>query len=179
MFRNLIFGISGLTVTLFLKIGFNKLSDILNNLTKSSPISSYIDTNNSSNTNEQNNDVDSIAGFMRDDDYVNEHIVSNQTLNLELEKEKLIFSKLVEEKNFNMSSYQFWIERASHLPILRKIFFYLSNIPSSSAFIKRYFSLCGIVCKKRSGNIDFDLIISRSMLKANIKILNDLNATED
>jgi hypothetical protein len=49
------------------------------------------------------------------------------------------------------------------------------NINSSSSFIERYFSICGFVQDKRRMNISIDLFQSRCLLRANIKILNELN----
>ena len=45
----------------------------------------------------------------------------------------------------------------------------LLNI-QSSAFIERFFSICGVVCTRRATNMKADLIIKRSMLKSNIDI---------
>ena len=52
------------------------------------------------------------------------------------------------------------------------------NINSSSAFIERYFSICGLVQDKRRMNISIDLFKKRCFLRANIKILNELNKKE-
>ena len=49
------------------------------------------------------------------------------------------------------------------------------NIPSSSAYIERFYSICGNVCKQRAGNMKAQTIASRSFLKANIKILDKLS----
>ena len=52
------------------------------------------------------------------------------------------------------------------------------NINSSSAFIERYFSICGLVQDKRRMNISIDLFKNRCFSRANIKILNELNKKE-
>jgi hypothetical protein len=39
--------------------------------------------------------------------------------------------------------------------------------------------VCGVVCKPRASNMKDDLIIKRSMLKVNIKILDSLKVEED
>jgi len=51
----------------------------------------------------------------------------------------------------------------------------LFNIPSSTAFIERFYSLCGNVCKNKSGNMTARTISQRSFLKANFHILNSLS----
>ena len=41
--------------------------------------------------------------------------------------------------------------------------------------LKDFFSICGVVCKQRAGNSSDDLLITRSFLKCNIEILNEMN----
>ena len=53
------------------------------------------------------------------------------------------------------------------------------NINASNAFIERYFSICGFVQDKRRMNIAPDLFKTRCLLRANIKILNELNKNEE
>jgi len=50
----------------------------------------------------------------------------------------------------------------------------LSNIPSTSSYIERFFSISGIVCDKRRFQMNEDLIECRSMLKANMKQVEEL-----
>ena len=69
----------------------------------------------------------------------------------------------------------FWQNNALEFPSLREIAIILLNIQSSSAFIERFFSICGVVCTRRATNMKADLIIKRSMLKSNIDILDHLN----
>ena len=51
-------------------------------------------------------------------------------------------------------------------------------MPSGTAFIERFFSVCGIVCNKRNASMKADLIITKSMLRANIKLFEELNKIE-
>jgi len=53
----------------------------------------------------------------------------------------------------------------------------LLNINSSSAFIERFFSICGFIQDKRRQNITIDLFKMRCLLRANIKILDELKGT--
>jgi predicted DNA-binding ribbon-helix-helix protein len=80
-------------------------------------------------------------------------------------------SKEVEELN---STRYFWSQKASEFPNLAKAALILYNIPASSAFIERFFSICGITCRKNAGNMGPSMIINRSMLKANLNLL-DMN----
>ncbi len=51
----------------------------------------------------------------------------------------------------------------------------LLNIPASSSFIERFFSISGIVCDVRRASMNDDLIEMRSMMKANMTVLEQLN----
>ena len=55
----------------------------------------------------------------------------------------------------------------------------LFNISSSSAFIEKFFSITGIICSQRRNNIKDDLIIMKSLLKSNVKILKEMNELND
>ncbi len=46
---------------------------------------------------------------------------------------------------------------------------------STSSFIERFYSIAGIVCEIRRSNMNDDLVTMRSMMKANMKLLTDLN----
>ena len=50
----------------------------------------------------------------------------------------------------------------------------LLNINSSSAFIERFFSICGFIQDKRRQNITIELFKMRCILRANIKILSEI-----
>ena len=100
-------------------------------------------------------------------------------ISLRLEKERLEFISLIENKNpssvFNpLSTAKFWFTNRDKMPYLASLAVILINIPASSAYIERFYSICGNVCKQRAGNMSPETIISRSMLKANIGILNEL-----
>jgi hypothetical protein len=77
------------------------------------------------------------------------------------------------------TSHQFWFKYESKFKLLSQLALILLNIPSSSAFIERFFSICGVICNKRSLNIGDDLLITRSLLKANIKLLNEISINEN
>ncbi len=48
------------------------------------------------------------------------------------------------------------------------------SIPTTSAFIERFFSICGIKTEKRTGNMIDSRLIMRSFLKCNIKLLKNM-----
>ncbi len=95
-----------------------------------------------------------------------------------LNKEIEAFTKIVTEKEFITScksTKQFWIKNSKVFPILFKLTLILLNINSSSACIERYFSICGFISNKKSGNINNDLFVSKCLLRSNISLLNELN----
>jgi hypothetical protein len=95
-----------------------------------------------------------------------------------LNKEIETFTKILLEKEFIMnckSTKQFWIKNSKVFPILFNLTFILLNINSSSACIERYFSICGFISNKKSGNINNDLFVSKCLLRSNISLLNELN----
>jgi hypothetical protein len=63
------------------------------------------------------------------------------------------------------------------MPILFLTAVILLNISASSAFIERFFSICGVVCENhREKQLD-DMIACRCLLKANMQILLKLKET--
>ena len=94
---------------------------------------------------------------------------------IRLETEKIKFLALIDSPSFNeRSTPQFWLKHKSQLPMLCELALVLYNIPSASAFIERFYSLSGNVCKTRAGNMTAKTIVQRSFLKANSKILNKI-----
>ena len=96
-----------------------------------------------------------------------------RTQKIELKKEVGEFSNLVASEEFSKvrwSTKQFWQSHQLKFPKLFKLSRVLLNIPTSSAFIERFFSICGIISKKRSMNMDDELFIARCLFKANIHI---------
>ena len=96
-----------------------------------------------------------------------------------MENEKLSLLNLIESPNFNETSTpEFWTRNKKLMPKLSELALILFNIPASADFIERYYSLCGNICKNRCGNMTPQVIIQRSFLKSNIKILNKLTLTD-
>ena len=60
------------------------------------------------------------------------------------------------------------------MPKLFDLQIILLNIPASSSFIERFFSISGIVCDSRRLNMNDELIVMISLMKANMSILNEL-----
>ena len=107
------------------------------------------------------------------DAFSDEEIETTVSAENEIKIEK--FLTKLSENNFDfVSSRQFWIENSTKMPILADLSLLLLNIPSSSAFIDRFFSICGAICNKRSGNYSDDMIILRSFLKANMNTLQNM-----
>ena len=75
--------------------------------------------------------------------------------------------------NFENSA-EFWkTEYQSEMPKLAELYFILNNIPSTSASIERFFSIAGIVNDKRRLRMRNDLITQRTMIKANMEVLEN------
>jgi hypothetical protein len=93
-----------------------------------------------------------------------------------LKNEKEAFVDILKESSSleEQTSKKFWYSNKTKFPNLSKVAMRLLNIPSSSAFIERYFSLCGAVTTKRNGNMSTRVFIQRCLLKANFKVLEDL-----
>lgn len=95
----------------------------------------------------------------------------------ELDKEISALTLVISSANFSKdkkSLPEFWSKNSSSLPILCSLAKVLINISSSSAFIERFFSISGIICTQRNMNMNKDLIVARSLLKANPKIIQTL-----
>ena len=100
----------------------------------------------------------------------------------EIENEINDFRKIILEEIFkkdSSSSTQFSRKHSIRFPLISKLALLLLTIQSSSAFIERFYSICGVVCKPKASNMKDDLIIKRSMLKVNMKILDSLNIDDN
>ena len=80
------------------------------------------------------------------------------------------------KKKEMINSPDFWKKYVDKMPNLSKLFYILANIPAASAQIERFFSMTGLVCDKRRLRMKTNLIVIRSMLLANISILQNLNS---
>ena len=124
---------------------------------------------------------DSLGAF--NDNYEDESQITAEFFSLKIMKERLDFISLLEnnsikDKKFTDGSVNFWLRSQIILPLLSRLFLITYNIPASSAYVERFYSICGNICKQRSGNMSSDTIITRSMLKANMEILNKLTITQ-
>lgn len=101
------------------------------------------------------------------------------TLKTEINKEIELFGKIIKDAHFintTDSTTKFW--RENKFPLLLKVAAILLNIPSSSAFVERFFSLCGIISTVRNANMKDELLIIRSMLKVNMNILLEMKTIQ-
>jgi hypothetical protein len=100
---------------------------------------------------------------------------SEHDLKKKIDKERLEFENIISSMDLaSMSSGSFWFTHKKELPLLCQLAYILLGIPASSAFIERYYSICGVICKKRNGNMSGELLIERCMLRANMQILNNI-----
>ena len=88
-------------------------------------------------------------------------------------KEKEAFVRILDDIDLKKvkSTKQFWMTNANLLPKTCQVALILMNIPSNSAFVERFFSLCGIICHDKAGNMSDDLIINRAMIASNIRLI--------
>jgi len=120
--------------------------------------------------------------FIHNESYESETAITRASMEIDLEKERIEFVSLVEnanilDKKFRSTS-NFWKDNKNKFPILFKLALILYNILASSAFIERFYSLSGNVCKNRDGNMNSETIIARTMLKANMEILKSLTTKQ-
>lgn len=83
------------------------------------------------------------------------------------------FLQFIEDgTNLQKSTQAFWNEYGFKFPsrckVARKIF----SIPASSAFVERFFSVCGLACHKRSMNMKSETLIEKVMMRVNIDLIN-------
>ena len=76
------------------------------------------------------------------------------------------------------STTDFWNDNKKQFPKISELAKILLNINSSSAFIERFFCICGFIQDKRKGNITIDFFKLKCLLRANIKLLNELGISE-
>jgi hypothetical protein len=99
----------------------------------------------------------------------------NNFLKIQLKNEACLFRSLLEkEKMFEddcISTRRFWLKCSSTLPYLFKLTKLLLNIQASTAFVERFFSICGIICSEKNSNMKDENFVVRSILKANMQIL--------
>ena len=93
-----------------------------------------------------------------------------------VEKEREFFVYILKNHNFtNKTRYdEFWFGKRKELPHLYNLCLMLYNVPSSSAYVERFFSICGVVNRKRAGNMSDETLINRAFLKSNLAILNEM-----
>ena len=74
----------------------------------------------------------------------------------------------------NKTSYQdFCYARRKEMLLYVLILMYY-NIPTSSAYVERFFSICGIVNRKGADNMSDDTLINCAFLKSNFNILIEM-----
>ena len=78
-----------------------------------------------------------------------------------------------------ISTRRFWLLYKSQLPKLFSLAKKLLNIQASTAFVERFFSICGIICNVKNTNMSDQMIIMRSVLKTNIETLDYLTIEEE
>jgi hypothetical protein len=86
------------------------------------------------------------------------------------------FGAMLRSKDFINSvesSTDFWLKHLEQFPILSQVAQVLLLIPSSSSFIERFFSVCGIITDKFTSMEDF-LFQMRAMFRGNMETLEKI-----
>ncbi|CAF1066112.1 unnamed protein product [Brachionus calyciflorus] len=88
-----------------------------------------------------------------------------------ISREKEIFLDLIGDKtSLSISTKEFWIAN-SKIPLLSSVARKIFCVTASSAFIERYFSICGIVSSKRSQNVNPQNFKTKVFLRVNNDLL--------
>ena len=112
-----------------------------------------------------------------------QHLQQANVRTFEIKNEISLFRKLILEEDMIgedcISTRRFWLTYRTQLPNLFSLTKILLNIQASTAFVERYFSICGITCNVRNTNMADQTIIMRSVLKSNIETLDNLAHEEE
>jgi hypothetical protein len=147
-------------------------------LTSQSPNSTF----NSSKDANHDSSTDS-SGSCSSESESEANIVNNGAIVLEailknnLTKEISEFAQILQDSKLLSkikSSKKFWSQNEEKFPYMSKLFA-LTSINSSSAFIERFFSICGIINTDRNQNMKHELFEIYAMLNSNLHIIQSEN----
>jgi len=97
--------------------------------------------------------------------------LNKQSKSKTLKDEIKVFLNIIKETKYD-STKKFWLKYKISLPNLFNLSARLLSIPATSAFIERYFSITGQINDKTTNSMSPELLKTKSMLKANIKLLD-------
>ena len=104
-------------------------------------------------------------------------------LMVQVQNEVSLFRKLLIDEDMlgenSISTRRFWMQYKSQLPNLFSLTKKLLNVQASTAFVERFFSICGIICNVKNTNMSDKMIIMRSILKTNMETLDNLTIEGD
>jgi hypothetical protein len=114
-------------------------------------------------------------GYIEEEEYELTNGILNARRGDMMTKEVESLFRLFEETDLKKlkSTSGFWYPNASKFSTISQLALILLNTPSSSAFVERFFNLCGVVCKQRAGSMSAELLETRSMLKVNMGLLEE------
>ena len=99
--------------------------------------------------------------------------LNKQSKSKTLKDEIKVFLNIIKETKYD-STKKFWLKYKISLPNLFNLSARLLSIPATSAFIERYFSITGQINYKTTNSMSTELLKTKSMLKANIKLLDQI-----
>jgi hypothetical protein len=91
--------------------------------------------------------------------------------NIKREKDTFINLLQVTDLKSIKSSLNFWRTYSNLFPNIRRVALILKNISTNSSFVERFLSITGGVCNEQAGNMEDELIINRSLVNTNVKLL--------
>ncbi|RNA06282.1 hypothetical protein BpHYR1_028156 [Brachionus plicatilis] len=160
----------------------DNLIKVLKTFKEMAPPSISVATDLVNNSIPSTSSIDSISNFLREDDEVEQTEVTSEIIELQIRSQMVEFFTAIDKfatPNSNpklrpTSTASFWRKNSFKFPLIKELAMILYNIPSSSGFIERFYSVCGNVCKTKCFNFSDTIIIQHSVLKANIDLLNEL-----
>jgi hypothetical protein len=97
--------------------------------------------------------------------------LNKQSKSKTLKDEIKVFLNIIKETKYD-STKKFLLKYKISLPNIFNLSARLLSIPATSAFIERYFSITGQINDKTTNSMSPELLKTKSMLKANIKLLD-------
>ncbi|RNA41752.1 hypothetical protein BpHYR1_037468 [Brachionus plicatilis] len=92
--------------------------------------------------------------------------VARFSLQEETKKERIDFLSFTEDQTVTgKSTNSFWSEFGERFPRLSQVALILFSIPASAAFLERFLSICGLVCDKRSMNMNPETLIEKILIR--------------
>lgn len=115
-----------------------------------------------------------MALLTKSKNYESHEEVARFSLQEEIKKERIDFLNFIQDQTvIGKCTKSFWSEYGEKFPRLRQVALILFSIPASAAFIERFFSICGLVCDKRSMNMNPETLTEKILIRVNVDLLEN------